>query len=87
MALLSVFAYYLSVRCNRKQTTSLSFYKEIAQFVSESGTPLGNVTEHLSIFLQSTSQYFCKALLFNAMTYKSIICSFNCSEVDFEYGV
>ena len=32
---------------NRKQTKSLSLYKEVVHFVSENGTPLCNFAEHL----------------------------------------
>lgn len=42
--------------CNRKQTKFLSFYKKVVHFVSESGTPLRNFAENLSIFLQSSSR-------------------------------
>ena len=55
---------------NRKHTELLSFLKEVVHFVAECGTPLSNPfnifeehlnisAEHLSLFLQNTSQYFC----------------------------
>ena len=51
--------------CNRKQTKSQNFYKEVAHFVSECGTPLSNFAEHLSVFLHKTSQYFCRTSFSN----------------------
>ena len=88
--------------CNKKQTKFLSFYKKVVHFVSESGTPLRNFAEHLSIFCRTPFNIFAELLSYffrtpliifeehyYLMTWRTnqLFFSFDCSEVDVRYEV